>query len=237
MLLRSTCLWMRLPRELRWLVLSMLGGDGAGTVRQVCKEWRDILDQQGAGTKTSAVWVTQSTAAVDWARANRFPSFRREHWAKSFMWHSPFHVLEYLNHKGMCRWNWITVENLVCKGRYDIAKIIVEKYRPSALVHTVVRVAGRRDDGGDFIQWALRRLARTGGTCRCANQEHRTVFDRCVVHIILAELDANHDRTNVLNAVSSEVGISVSGHPLMLERSLVCKDRKPGQWNWIKWNF
>lgn len=94
MWLRSYCGFDQIPLEIWVMILSHVQKDGAGTLRQVCRAWKTVIDERGWGRRTHAMWVTGSISAVNWAHKNDFPSFCMHSWARWFMQHSPFEVLE-----------------------------------------------------------------------------------------------------------------------------------------------
>jgi hypothetical protein len=95
MLLRSQSIWDTLPYEIKHIILEQLFRVGAGTIRQVNREWRDMTDALLCGGRkaTYPPWITQSIPAIEWAGADGCPI--RE-WTPLFMKQSPILILLHL---------------------------------------------------------------------------------------------------------------------------------------------
>jgi hypothetical protein len=107
---------------------------GAGTIRQVCKEWKCIVGRLFGGRKTHVYWVAQRISTILWAQANGAPTLLNSSRLKSIRWNeaagrkSPFSVLVYLHNEKLYEMNERTMNYLTGGGRFDDVRRLHYEY-------------------------------------------------------------------------------------------------------------
>jgi hypothetical protein len=151
-----------IPREIKEMILKQLYREGAGMIRQVNREWRDIIDglliggrKQGlhcARKITLVTYVMHHVESVRWARIHNIPNIRR--FVDNYTWrHSPLAVIEYLIEQRVLWLSSFYLHNMIVVGRFEDVRFLSEKYKVGFLWSSVV-MAG--DTGRvDIVKWMM----------------------------------------------------------------------------------
>ena len=156
MLLRSQSIWDTLPREIKEMIVGQLCDTGAGTIRQVNREWRDIVS---GGRKTSIVWIYQNTSAILWGQASGAPLMNIQKGWKNWEWYrciernSPLSVLEDLHYAKIYTFGAWTTDRFAKDGDHESLRAVYIKY---GLKFNWVDLVNAGDSGHiDTVRWML----------------------------------------------------------------------------------